>query len=46
MLTGDKGETALEIGLRCGMYENETTHMLEIADTEKRLLARTLKDYV
>ena len=21
MLTGDKGETALEIGLRCGMYE-------------------------
>ena len=24
MLTGDKGETALEIGLSCGMYDKET----------------------
>ena len=30
MLTGDKGETALEIGLLCGMYDNETVSMLEV----------------
>lgn len=24
MLTGDKGETALEIGLSCGLYDKES----------------------
>ena len=42
MLTGDKGETALEIGLRCGMYELETTQMLEIEGTNKGELRRKL----
>ena len=32
MLTGDKGETALEIGLLCGMYDNESVTMLEVKD--------------
>ena len=39
MLTGDKGETALEIGLLCGMYDNESVTMLEVQDglTEQQL---------
>ena len=34
MLTGDKGETALEIGLSCGLYSQNTTllHVKEVND--------------
>ena len=32
MLTGDKGETALEIGLLCGMYDKESVTMMEVKD--------------
>ena len=35
MLTGDKGETALKIGLNSGMFNGEEAQMLEIDGTEK-----------
>ena len=46
MLTGDKGETAMEIGLLCGMYERESVEMLEVKDDQNaRELARVLDNH-
>ena len=41
MLTGDKGETAMEIGLRCGLYEKDTMTMFQVVEStvERDLLA-------
>ena len=33
MLTGDKGETALEIGLRCGLYDRQKMQVLRIVES-------------
>ena len=40
MLTGDKGETAMEIGQRCGLYNKQTMTVLQVAETtnEQELL--------
>lgn len=34
MLTGDKGETALEIGLSCGLYDLKNTTLLKLTDSD------------
>jgi len=33
MLTGDKGETALEIGLRCGLYDRQSMQVLQLGES-------------
>jgi len=33
MLTGDKKETALQIGLSCGLYDPKTMQILEVNET-------------
>lgn len=47
MLTGDKGETALEIGLRCGLYDRQTMTVLEVLEsTDKDALFDDLKKHI
>ena len=33
MLTGDKGETAMEIGQRCGLYNKNSMSVLQVVET-------------
>jgi magnesium-transporting ATPase (P-type) len=37
MLTGDKGETALEIGYSCGLFQRENFDVYTIDEDEKNL---------
>jgi magnesium-transporting ATPase (P-type) len=37
MLTGDKGETALEIGYSCGLFEREGCEIFIIEESEDNL---------
>ena len=43
MLTGDKGETALEIGLRCGLYDRKSMNVLKVPESTDE---ETLLDYL
>lgn len=45
MLTGDKGETALEIGQRCGLYDCQKMKLIQVAEeVEDRLLYDSLTE--
>ena len=47
MLTGDKGETALEIGLRCGLYDKQKMEVLKVEEsTEIGVLQENLSSLV
>ena len=46
MLTGDKGETALKIGLNSGMFNGEEAQMLEIDGTVKSQVEGRLKSCI
>ena len=47
MLTGDKGETAMEIGLRCGLYDSQSMTILKVAEsTDKDALLEDLNKHV
>jgi magnesium-transporting ATPase (P-type) len=43
MLTGDKGETALQIGLSCGLYD-KTTLLFKLDSDEDENAAEQLQD--
>ena len=46
MLTGDKRETALEIGLRCGLYDRRSMTVLEVVEsTDKDTLLNDLSQH-
>ena len=34
MLTGDKGETAIQIGKSCGLYDVKTMKLLEVTESD------------
>lgn len=47
MLTGDKGETALEIGLRCGLYDRNTMTIFNVVEsTDLNELISSLTSHV
>ena len=47
MLTGDKGETAMEIGLRCGLSDRQSMSVLEVVEsTDKDVLLKDLNKHV
>lgn len=47
MLTGDKGETAMEIGQRCGLYDKSTMTVLRVTESnEHQLLEEDLESHV
>ena len=47
MLTGDKGETAMEIGLRCGLYDRRSMTVLEVLEsTDSDALYSDLSQHV
>ena len=47
MLTGDKKETAMEIGQRCGLYDRGTMTVFSMAEsTDESVLARDLRDRI
>lgn len=47
MLTGDKGETAMEIGLRCGLYDRDSMKIMKVVETtEHSALLADLQKHV
>ena len=47
MLTGDKGETALEIGLRCGLYDLQQMRVIKIVEsTDVEVLSQDLNTHL
>ena len=46
MITGDKGDTAKEIGYNCGLFErgNKNQHRIDDEDIELKLFIETLAD--
>ena len=46
MLTGDKRETALEIGLRCGLYDHKNMILFEVIEsTDQNTLLNDLAEH-